>query len=82
MKKNRRAYQPRIFDGRIIMSDEIERTHKEVLSSSAFEAVFDPMRELIEDLWPDRLYSPSHASYRLGLQLRLGRVRMSASTGA
>jgi hypothetical protein len=37
MKKNRRAYQPRIFDGRIIMSD-------------------DSMRELIEDLWPDRLY--------------------------
>ena len=56
MKKNCRTDQPRIFDGRIITSDEIERTHKEVLSSSVFEAVFDPMRELIEDLWLDRLY--------------------------
>jgi hypothetical protein len=37
MKKNRRTYQPRVFD-------------------NAFEVVFDAMRELIEDLWPERLY--------------------------
>jgi hypothetical protein len=37
MKKNRRTYQPRVFD-------------------NAFEVVFDAMRELIEDLWPERVY--------------------------
>jgi hypothetical protein len=31
MTKKRRVYQPRVFDGRVIMSDEIERIHKEVL---------------------------------------------------
>jgi hypothetical protein len=30
-KKRRRTYEPRVFDGRIITSDEIERIHKEVL---------------------------------------------------
>jgi hypothetical protein len=33
MAKNRRTYQPRVFDGRI-------------------KGISDPMRELVEDLWP------------------------------
>jgi hypothetical protein len=37
------------------MSDEIERIHKEVLKFERIEAVSDPMRELIEDLWPELL---------------------------
>jgi hypothetical protein len=52
MTKKRRTYQPRVFDGRIIMADEIERIHKEVLEFERIEAISDPMRELIEDLWP------------------------------
>jgi hypothetical protein len=52
MKKKRRTYEPRVFDGRIIMSDEIERIHKEVLEFDRIEAISDPMRELIEDLCP------------------------------
>jgi hypothetical protein len=53
MTKKRRVYQPRVFEGRVIMSDEIERIHKEVLKFERIEAVSDPMRELIEDLWPE-----------------------------
>jgi hypothetical protein len=56
MTKKRRTYQPRVFEGRIIMSDEIERIHKEVLKFERIEAVSDPMRELIEDLWPELVH--------------------------
>ena len=38
------------------MSDEIERIHKEVLEFESIEAIFDPMCELIEDLWPELVY--------------------------
>jgi hypothetical protein len=53
MAKRRRVYQPRFFDGRMIMPDEIERIHKEVLKFDRIEAISDLMRELIEDLWPE-----------------------------
>jgi hypothetical protein len=49
----RRQYQPRVFEGRIITSDEIEQIHKEVLKFDSIEVVTDSMRELIEDLWPE-----------------------------
>jgi hypothetical protein len=39
--------------GRIIHSAEIERIHKEVLEFERIEAISEPMRELIEDLWPE-----------------------------
>jgi hypothetical protein len=53
MTRKRRTYEPRVFDGRVIMPDEIERIHKEVLKFERIEAISDPMRELIEDLWPE-----------------------------
>ncbi len=53
MTKKRRVYHPRVFDGRIITSEEIERIHTEVLEFERIEAISDPMRELIEDLWPE-----------------------------
>jgi hypothetical protein len=31
MKKKHRIYQPRVFDSRVIMPDEIERIHKDLL---------------------------------------------------
>jgi hypothetical protein len=37
----------------IIYSAEIERIHKEVLDFECIEAIFNPMRELIEELWPE-----------------------------
>jgi hypothetical protein len=46
MAKKRRVYQPRVFDGRVIMADEIERIHKEVLKFERIEAISDPMREV------------------------------------
>jgi hypothetical protein len=56
MTKKRRTYEPRVFDDRIIMSDEIEHIHKEVLELERIEAISDPMCELIEDLWPELVY--------------------------
>jgi hypothetical protein len=56
MIKRRRVYQPRVFDGRIITSDEIERIHKEVLEFEHIDVISDPMRELIEDLWPELVH--------------------------
>jgi hypothetical protein len=56
MTKKRRTYEPRVFDGRVIMPDEIERIHKEVLKFERIEAISDPMRELIEDLWPELMH--------------------------
>jgi hypothetical protein len=56
MTKKRRTYQPRVFDGRIIMPDEIERMHKDLLEFERIEVVSDPMRELIEELWPELVH--------------------------
>ena len=53
MTKKKRRYESRVFDGRIIHSAEIERIHKEVLDFEHIEAISEPMRELIEDLWPE-----------------------------
>ena len=34
-------------------SSTIERIHKEVLDFERIEAISEPMRELIQDLWPE-----------------------------
>jgi hypothetical protein len=52
MTKKRR-YESRVFDGRIIHSAEIEHIHKEFLDFERIEAISEPMRELIENLWPE-----------------------------
>jgi hypothetical protein len=52
MTKKKPRYESRVF-GRIIHSAEIERIHKEVLDFKQIEAISEPMRELIEDLWPE-----------------------------
>jgi hypothetical protein len=56
MKKKRRIYQPRVFDSRVIMPDEIERIHNDLLQFKRIEAISDPMRELIEELWPELVH--------------------------
>jgi hypothetical protein len=53
MTKKKPRYESRVFDGRIIHSADIERIHKEVLDFKRIEAISEPMRELIEDLWPE-----------------------------
>jgi hypothetical protein len=54
--KKRRVYEWRVFQGRIMMPDEIERIHKEVLEFERIEATSEPMRELIEDLRPELVH--------------------------
>ena len=49
-------YEPRVFDGRIIQSDEIERIHQGVLDCKRIESISDPMCESIEDLWPELVH--------------------------
>jgi hypothetical protein len=38
------------------MPDEIERIHKEILEFERIEAISEPMRELVEKLWPELVY--------------------------
>ena len=46
MARGRRVYQPRIFEGRVLMPEEQEQIHKELLEFAQIEAVSDSMREL------------------------------------
>jgi hypothetical protein len=55
MAKKKYVYEPRIFEGRVMMPEEIERVHKELLEFEHIEAVSDSVRKLIEDLWPELL---------------------------
>jgi hypothetical protein len=36
-----------------MLPEEIQRIHQEIVSFERIEAISDPMRELIEDLWPE-----------------------------
>jgi len=53
--RKKRRYQRRVFNGRTIESDEIERIHK-ALEFEQIDAISDPIRELIEDLWPELVH--------------------------
>ncbi len=75
MDKKRRVYQPRVFDGRIITFDEIERIHKEVLKFKRIEAISDPMPEFIETCGPSwctscRRRACDYMTYGQGLRTR------------
>src|SRR5262249_3500462 len=56
VSKQKRRYEPRIFEGRVMIPDEIERIHKEILELERIEAISEPMRELVEKLWPELVY--------------------------
>jgi hypothetical protein len=47
-----KMYEPRIFEGRIMLPDELERIHVQLLTSKQME-VADSMRELILEEWPE-----------------------------
>jgi hypothetical protein len=49
----KRKYEPRIFESRSMTSADLERVHKEILGFERIEVVSDPMRALIEELWPE-----------------------------
>jgi hypothetical protein len=44
-----RVYQPRVFDGKIIMSDEIERIHKEVFEANPAGRVRCKIMPIVKD---------------------------------
>jgi hypothetical protein len=56
MARGRRVYQPRIFEGRVLMPEEQEQIHKELLEFAQIQAVSDSMRELIEEVWPELVH--------------------------
>jgi hypothetical protein len=45
-----KGYEDFIREGRVTLPDEIEEIHKQVLE---FERISRPLRELIEELWPE-----------------------------
>jgi hypothetical protein len=56
MSKKRRVYQPRVVDGRVMTSADLERLHKELRDFERIDFISDEMREVIEDLWPELVH--------------------------
>jgi hypothetical protein len=50
---SRQKYEPRVFGGRVVMPDELERMHRGLLEFERIECVSDEMRKLIEEVWPE-----------------------------
>jgi hypothetical protein len=48
----KRTYEPRIFEGRVMLPEEQEQIYMQLLTSTHFE-VTDAMRELILEEWPE-----------------------------
>jgi hypothetical protein len=57
-KRSGPKYEPRVFGGRVVLPDELERIHKEIVTLERIDSVSNEMRELIEDLWPELLHKP------------------------
>jgi len=53
MTQAKRIYDPRIFEGRVMLPEEQEQLYELLLKSERFEDVSNSMRELIEDEWPE-----------------------------
>jgi hypothetical protein len=49
----KRIYEPRIFEGRVLMPEEQEQIYEEITKFERMEYVNPPMRELILDGWPE-----------------------------
>jgi hypothetical protein len=50
----KRVYEPRTFEGRVMLPDEQEQQlYRELLEFERIGVVSDSMRELIEDVWPE-----------------------------
>jgi hypothetical protein len=62
----KRKYEPRIFESRSMTSADLERVHKEILGFERIEVVSDPMRALIEELWPELCQSCRRSHERTG----------------
>jgi|RhiMetdeSRZDD1v2_1073273.scaffolds.fasta_scaffold4297491_1 hypothetical protein len=49
----KRVYDPRIFEGRVMLPEEQEWVYNELLEFERIEYINPSMRELILDVWPD-----------------------------
>ena len=52
MTDKKRTYEPRIFEGRVMLPEEQEQIYMQLLTSKRLE-VSDSMRELILEEWPE-----------------------------
>jgi septal ring factor EnvC (AmiA/AmiB activator) len=52
MNGKKRTYEPRIFEGRVMLPEEQEQIHMQLLTSKRLE-VSDSMRKLILEEWPE-----------------------------
>ena len=53
MNGKKRTYEPRIFEGRVMLPEEQEQIYMELLTCKRMESVSDAMRELILEEWPE-----------------------------
>jgi hypothetical protein len=53
MAPAKRVYEPRIFEGRVMLAEEQEEIYMRLLTSKHMESVTDSMRELILEEWPE-----------------------------
>jgi hypothetical protein len=49
----KRIYEPRIFEGRVLVPEEQEQMYEEIIKFERMEYVSPQMRELILDVWPE-----------------------------
>ena len=55
----KRPYEPRIFEGRVMLPEEQEQIYMQLLTSKRMESVTDSMRELILEEWPELAHKPA-----------------------
>ena len=52
MSPAKRIYEPRIFEGRVMLPEEQKQIYNEIIQFDRMEYVSPPMRELIMNVWP------------------------------
>jgi hypothetical protein len=53
MSPAKRMYEPRIFEGRVMLPEEQEQIYEEIIQFERMEYVSPQMGELIMDVWPE-----------------------------
>jgi hypothetical protein len=54
--KPKRIYAPRIVSDHVMVQEDFERLHKFLLETECLSEVFDDMRELVEEEWPELVH--------------------------
>jgi hypothetical protein len=53
MTKKRRAYEPRVVGGQVMMPAELQRLHNYMLDIEHIDHISDEMRAVVESEWPE-----------------------------